>query len=547
MKKKFFYNPTTSISPKHSMLRLSHLFYFVICLLTATAAYAQKKNNPLSYPYYIYGTAQINPENGTVMLKDISYKGFSCKEELWKTGVDSKEKAMFKFEEIKTQPYTPLAGKKLQYWRQDESGAWMTDEEGGNGIANAALEKDMTIMLVLDCSASLGEDFAKVKRGAISFIDKLYKASNKGFVRLGIIGFSSISEANRQTWDIRPLTSETYQNALSFINGLRPASNTALYYAISNATDMLDKYVKSNFSHLENDRYSGTYMLAFTDGIYNASQFRDKKIYTSKQAYEYTKNKILNTSIKDNTIETYIIGARGIDLKTSEQAAKFQAELKGLIPDGHLSDRFTYLENMQNLENTFENIADGLAKRWQNLYCYTSLAHEGGVCWTLGDPVASPVYVAPKPKIISRDLFLGLNVGAGFGMVDEFGGLYSIGVDFAYPIARKFGVGAYGTYKHMLPDTFGGAVGVMMTCGDYHSGRKAFVGGVGIEFNDWGDLMSNIRGGGMFRNGLYIMGEVAIGNGWRCSSYYCDYFFAWNMTIRIGYNFGRFIKVRKRR
>lgn len=99
----------------------------------------------------------------------------------------------------------------------------------------------------------------------------------------------------------------------------------------------------------------------------------------------------------------------------------------------------------------------------------------------------------------------------------------------------------------MLPDTFGGAVGVMMTCGDYHSGRKAFVGGVGIEFNDWGDLMSNIRGGGMFRNGLYIMGEVAIGNGWRCSSYYCDYFFAWNMTIRIGYNFGRFIKVRKRR
>ena len=103
-------------------------------------------------------------------------------------------------------------------------------------------------------------------------------------------------------------------------------------------------------------------MLAFTDGIDNASQFRDKKIYTSKQAYEYTKNKILNTSIKDNTIETYIIGARGIDLKTSEQAAKFQAELKGLIPDGHLSDRFTYLENMQNLENTFENIADGLAK-----------------------------------------------------------------------------------------------------------------------------------------------------------------------------------------
>lgn len=28
-------------------------------------------------------------------------------------------------------------------------------------------------MLVLDCSKSLGDDFIKVKRGAISFIDKL--------------------------------------------------------------------------------------------------------------------------------------------------------------------------------------------------------------------------------------------------------------------------------------------------------------------------------------------------------------------------------------
>lgn len=38
---------------------LNHLFYVVIFLLTATAAYAQKKNNPLSYPYYIYGTPKL--------------------------------------------------------------------------------------------------------------------------------------------------------------------------------------------------------------------------------------------------------------------------------------------------------------------------------------------------------------------------------------------------------------------------------------------------------------------------------------------------------
>lgn len=535
---------------------MKKIFYTIFSFFfISSALYAQKGDNPLSYPYYIMGTTQIDPENGSVILSNISYKGFSCKEDLYKVGVESDEKAEFRFDEIMTYPYIPLAGRKLQYWRQDEYGAWMTDEEGGNGIANASLEKDMTIMLVLDCSKSLGDDFIKVKRGAISFIDKLYKASGKGYVRLGIIGFSSISEANRQRYEIKPLTAETYQSAVNFINALVPASNTALYYAISSAVDMLDEYVESNFSTLDSERYNGTYMLAFTDGIDNASQFREQKIYTSKQAYDYTKSKIINTTIKGSPIESYIIGARGVDLKTTEQTSKFQMELKGLIPDGYQGDRFTYLENMQNLEKTFENIADGLAKRWQNLYCYTSLAHEGGVCWTLGEPEYAPVYVAPKPEPVNnRNIFFGVNVGIGIGSSLESetgnGFMYSIGIDFAYPVSKMFGIGLYAAYKGLVCKEKGEAfiasgfdAGVMMTAGNYHSGRIAFVGGVGIEYNEFSELMADIRAGVRFGNGIYLMGEAAVG-GDGYSEYEQSSYVPFNVGIRIGFDLGRLFNKR---
>lgn len=505
--------------------------------MATTAVNAQKKANPLSYPYYICGTTTIDPNNGTVTLRDISYKGFSCKKENFKTGIEHNEKALFRFEEIQTNPSISLKGKRLQYWRQDESGAWITDAEGGTGIAEDRLNKYITIMLVLDCSRSLGLDFDKVKKGAISFIEKLQSVSSSNYVRLGIIGFSSIADANKQIFSIRPLNASTYNEAVKFINNLSTDNNTALYYAIDNAVDMLSQYVTENFDIKDN--YEGTYMLTFTDGIDNSSQFRDKKIFTSKQAYEYIQDKVIKTQIRGSHIESYIIGAKGVDLQTSEQISKFKRELENLIPD-KFSDRFTYLENMQNLEYTFSNIADGLVKKWQNLLCYTSLAHEGGVCWTYGE-----VPVPVKPIYDYKNLFLGLNVGTGFGLEDYFGGVFSFGIDFAYPITNKFGLGTYFDVKNMIGSGYYGvydlgfAVGVMTTIGDYSSRRKSFVGGIGFECNTNDALMANMRGGVLYRNGLYIMGDLSMGDAISV--------FAFNASVKVGFNFGKFIKIRKKR
>lgn len=291
---------------------MKRIIYFCLLLVIPISTYAQNKKKPLDYPYYIKGRTEINPENGEISLKDISYKGFSCKKENVKIARQVNERAIFKFEEITTDPKISLYGKSLKYWRQDEDGNWITDAEGGNGIAEDRLEKYITVVLVLDCSKSLGDDFRKVRNGALSFIDKLRKASPDGnYVNLGVIGFSGIKEADRQVFEIQPLNASAYDRVTEFVNNLKTGNNTALYYAMDKGVGMLEQYVSDKFGSLASDMYNGTYMLTFTDGLDNASQFKEKKIYKNTEAYEFAKNRLVSTKIKGMSIESFIIGARG--------------------------------------------------------------------------------------------------------------------------------------------------------------------------------------------------------------------------------------------
>lgn len=516
--------------------------------MTSAVVFAQK-NNPFSYPYYISGVTEIDVNNeGEITLKDIKSKGFKYSHH--RKGGIRNEKASFVFEEITTTPSISISGKRLQYWRQDKSGEWVTDAEGGNGTFNEKLEKDITFVMSIDCSASLGNDFQRVKNNALSFIDKIYQTSNDGHINLGIIGFSSIAETERQTFEIKPLTAKTYSEMKNFINSLSPDSNTALYYAMNKATDMLKSYVSSHFA--SNNEYGGTYMLVFTDGLDNASQFRSEKIYRSDDAYDYIRTKLGNTYIKNSNIVTYIIGAVGVDLKTANQRSEFKRRGEGLIPNN--SGKFIYLENMADLEKTFQEIAETLTKQWQNLVCLTSLAHEGGVCWTLGD-----VYIPPVVKPEYSNIFLGVNVGAGIALIDEAVGVsIPAGVDFAYPITKNFGLGAYGEFTYSICDYdyLSTAFGVLTTIGNYHDGNKTFVGGLGLRIDlDSGSVKPNIRGGVLFRSGLYIMGNISLGsdsyNYYDYDGYGNTYFtnystFGFQAMVQIGYNFGKHIRIKRR-
>ena len=509
----------------------------VIMLMTTIVLFAQKKGPFSSYPYYIKGVTEINPSDGKINLTNIEVKGFDYSG--FEKGGERDEKASFVFEAIRTNPPISLNGKKLQYWRQDKSGEWITDAEGGSGAFNVNLDKDITIMMALDCSASLGSDFIRLQNSAISFLDEIFSTSNDGHIKLGIIGFSSIAATERQVFEITPLTSDTFYQAKRFINSLQKENNTALYYAVNKATDMASGYVSNVLS--ESYEYAGTYMLVFTDGLDNASQFRDYKIFRSDDAFDWIDRKLDNTRILESPIETYIIGARGADLTTVSQQKEFKRRLEALIPIDEYGIRhgeFIYLEDMSKLEEAFKAIARSLTIQWQNLVCLTSLAHEGGVCWTLGE-VSMPTD--------TYKLLLGVN--AGIGLDGDGNAFVGTGLDFAYPITKKFSIGGYLDAK--IGDCSGVSLGALTTLGNYHDGHNAFIGGLGLDsmstyyesyYNDGYSsydssyvesvICLNLRAGMLFRNGIYFMGELSAGE-------------LLGVSVRVGYNFGKFIKIRK--
>ena len=513
----------------------------VIMLMTTIVLFGQKKG-PFSYPYYIKGVTEINPNDGKINLTNIEVKGFDYSD-FNKRG-EWDEKARFVFEKIRTNPPISLNGKKLQYWRQDKSGEWITDAEGGSGTFSDKLEKDITIMMVLDCSASMGSDFIRLQTGAISFLDRIFSTSNDGHIKLGIIGFSSIAATEQQVFEITPLTSDTFYQAKRFINSLKKENNTALYYAVNKATDMLSDYVSNELS--ASNEYGGTYMLVFTDGLDNASQFRDYKIFRSDDAFDWIDRKLDNTKVRDSLIETYIIGARGADLTTVSQQNEFKRRLEALIPIdeyGILHRKFIYLEKMSELEDTFKEIAESLTDQWLNLVCLTSLAHEGGVCWTLGE-VIKPEVIKPTD---TYKLLLGVN--AGIGLDGDGNAFVGTGLDFAYPITKKFSIGGYLDTK--IGDGGGFTFGALTTLGNYHDGHNAFIGGLGLgSMSTYYDsyysdgyssyessyvesaICLNLRAGMLFRNGIYFMGELSAGE-------------LLGVSVRVGYNFGKFIKIRK--
>lgn len=519
---------------------MKRIILSALIFLGITGICAQKVVNPLNSPYYIKGTTQINPSTGEVTLHNIETKGFSFKNsgDVIK-GTEQKEKAVFVFDQITATPEIDLIDKRLQLWRQDKYGNWMTDEESGNGITEQKLNKNITIMLVLDCSNSLGDDFVRVKSGAKSFIEKLVYASNSEYVHIGVIGFSSIEKT--QVFDIRRLNSKSMSEIITFINNLQPDNATALYYAMDKATSMLDNYVTKNFKNVPDQNYEGSCLLAFTDGIDNATRYPERKIFTYNQAYNDIKNTLNTTRIKNQPIETYVIGARGVDIKSDAQVADFKSNLEGLIPDEN-DGKFKYLENMVELESTFQEIANGLTQRWQNLSCTAPLTHEGGVCWTLGNIPETAVVKKEETTETPVKLrsYIAPVIGIGGGVIQDkyaaegdkkYWGFFNleIGIDYAYPINKDFSVGGYFIYYngfHAIKTTHtnysgGIKIGPLITIGNYSNGGSAFVLGLGYEVGGVKDFKTiqhrfDIRLGASVFNGHFLGLDISTGYGTQC-------------------------------
>lgn len=351
---------------------------------------------------------------------------------------------LFTFDHVETT--CPTKFDYISYWvYDDEIKEWQPDVEIRSADRGMEHRKIMTVILVLDCSSSLENDFVHdfkyVKEGALTFLRTMYNASKSGNIRIGIIGFNSLKRT--QIRRIEAINEGSYGEMVQFINNFDVANGTALYYSLDTAITMVENYVQS---YKKTDKYTTPIVVTFTDGLDQTSFDNSKGIRSADAYYSVVSNRL-----KENDIEHFVVPFKGSDISTEAQKEKFERVLRSLTKPND-NDHYLPVNSMSELGSIFGRIANNLVERWQILRCYVAPARQGKVCWTFGKkskaaPPPKPHDDKPKKDFMRLPLF-GLNVGIGGGFSRPTNFLdFSVGLDFAVAAKPKFALGGFFSYK----------------------------------------------------------------------------------------------------
>ncbi len=527
-------NTNTIIMKKFLLLALG--------IALSVAAKAQvNATNPDKAEYYIKGYLSVEDDGrGGVIYKltQLDHKGIYFSGHSQK-GVEEDENVYFTlYEAITDHPGGFASG--LQFWRYDEDiegdDKWQTDSEFKPSAMSYEETKTMAVMLLIDCSSSLGADFKTVKSGALNFINRLFVASNgKGNIVLGIIGFSTIGET--QVFPMRPLNYSNYMGKdgmKDFIENTldRTYPGTALYYSMDKAVEMIEEYYVG-LSGNERKDFANALMITFTDGLDQTSRNLEKGIRTTDAYYNEVK-RLNGKSIGNNVYLCSIMrGVRGVDITTDAQEDKLRrigAELTGGCNDKIKG--FELLANVSQMYGEFDKIADNLITQWQNLRCYAPNSYEGKVAWTFRNAEKPKPRIVEKPREPKKEgnTIIGINVGVGVSKKNHDMDYVALtgGFDFAFPISQRINLGAYVSGGFEFAG-YGALVeaGPLMLINFDKGGSVYLGGGYAHEFPYYGG--ADFRLGYRFKNGLYLFGDF-ISMSWLDSSLSIKMF-------NIGYSF----------
>ncbi|MEM9916585.1 MAG: vWA domain-containing protein [Bacteroidota bacterium] len=232
---------------------------------------------------------------------------------------------------------------------RDEINDWKEDVEFGMSFD---LIEDLDIIMVLDASLSLGEDFDKVKSFASRFVENVFEATPTA--EIGIVAFSD--ELNY----LRPTNNRSA--VLNYISKMRQGAFTALYDAISMGIDSLSARDAR-----------GKALLTFTDGTDNYS--------IPENAPEALVNKLVDdpNAVKINSFTIGLEGKGGVDTDVLQNLAanRGAAEFPG---------------NIKQLEEVF----DKFSKAISNVYNLTYIRNQQVVLKS--DPVRLRFLITAEPK-----------------------------------------------------------------------------------------------------------------------------------------------------
>lgn len=390
--------------------------------------------NAQNTKYSIQGdfNMEVDPQHGDFIYKltNVESNGIRFKQEgTWVGHETSTGLIMFLFREVESD--CPCGLDSLKFWRwQTGIKQWQIDGEVIDGKRDFATNKDRTVIVVLDCSRSIGEeDFQKLKASARKFITWLSYASDEGNIHVGIVGFNSMKKTEHMVYPITPLSTLTKNRMLNFIDALELDYQTAYYYALDIALDMAENYNQLNAGN----EFDGTSIISFTDGYDNVS--KDASLGLPREGtenpYFIRVNQRLDGKIKGKDVENYVVAVQGNDVGNN---VVFETVLKELAST---NNHYFKLKNFNELESTFENIANNLVNRWQNLACFVP-SSPGRVMWTRECGAKSKPLPPDEPKGDTRTPWLGIS--AEFGYCSDF--LFGLNFDMAFSINKSFAVGA---------------------------------------------------------------------------------------------------------
>ena len=211
------------------------------------------------------------------------------------------------------------------YEFRDDINDWKEDVEF---IMNYEPIGELNVVLVLDASASLDNDFTKVKDFASNFVTKILAETPTA--KIGIVDFSDVIN----TYDL-----SNNENALiNYINAIQQGPFTSLYEAMNTGIDMLQA-----------SPADGKAILTFTDGTDNNSDPQ----YTPDFLY----NKLTNDSSKIiiNSFTIGLEGNGGID----------KPVLENLAANGGAAQ---FPQNISELETIFNDFSESIATVYNLTY-----------------------------------------------------------------------------------------------------------------------------------------------------------------------------------
>lgn len=443
-------------------------------------------------------------------LYDVHTKGITIGEKRseYDGHLEDDESIRFSF----TDTDIPCDGKVRFYKYNMDIEDWQVDGEIRVGQKSFNTTSSMVVMLVLDCSSSMDNDFEEMRRSAKDFVRQLGQNSiGSGNIHMGLICFNSVKFTDGHTYEIRPImNTNDVDYFCNKIDQLNMGNNTAMYYAMDKGYDMINDYVNSH--NLTN--YKSACMVTFTDGYDNHSIYRNEKPQSgvNNPYYKHINDIIRNKTIKNYKVESFVIALKGSDVKEIEQAnpkfsSVFEAVLRGVASDDNEFPRkvrhFTLCENMSAVKRVFNEICESLIYSWQVLNCYCAQSHDGWVQWVVEcEEVHRPIPPDDDPPTrTTRSPWFGISAEVGALRLDDieyakaFGG---VNLDMAFSINNTFAVG--------------GRLGVMF--GEYWDGyyyygehRMGILVGpeVKITFPNNSAVFAGIGGGSVCGDGVFFL------------------------------------------